>query len=148
MRDDQDGRAVVVKIPEEVHDRLAGVRVEIARRLVGEDDRWAVDERPRDGHPLLLSARQFRRPVLEAVPKPDAFEGLVGAEAPLKGADVFIIANAETVMTQTSAQLMKDAFPKVPVRRKLGKNETLLSMEKARRVLGYKPEYSWRKEVE
>ncbi len=69
-------------------------------------------------------------------------------EAPLKGADVFIIANADTVMTQSSAQLMKDAFPKVPVKKKLGKNETLLSMEKARRVLGYKPQYGWRKEVE
>jgi nucleoside-diphosphate-sugar epimerase len=69
-------------------------------------------------------------------------------EAPLKGADVFIIANAETVMTQSSAQLMKDAFPDVPVKKKLTKNETLLSMEKAKRVLGYKPQHSWRKEVE
>jgi nucleoside-diphosphate-sugar epimerase len=69
-------------------------------------------------------------------------------EAPLKGADVFIIANAETVMTQSSAQLMKDAFPDVPVKKKLGANETLLSIEKAKRILGYRPEYSWRKEVE
>jgi nucleoside-diphosphate-sugar epimerase len=66
-------------------------------------------------------------------------------EAPLKGADVFIIANAETVMTQSSSQLMADAFPDVPVKKKLGKNETLLSIEKAKRVLGYKPQYSWRK---
>ena len=66
-------------------------------------------------------------------------------EAPLKGADGFIIANAETVMTQSSSQLMADAFPDVPVKKKLGKNETLLSIEKAKRVLGYKPQYSWRK---
>jgi nucleoside-diphosphate-sugar epimerase len=66
-------------------------------------------------------------------------------EAPLKGADVFIIANAETVMTRSSAQLMKDAFPDVSVKRKLGKNETLLSVEKAKRVLGYKPQHSWSK---
>src|ERR1039457_3162893 len=66
-------------------------------------------------------------------------------EAPLKGADVFIIANAETVMTRSSAQLMAEAFPNLPVKRKLGKNETLLSVEKAKRVLGYKPQHSWSK---
>jgi nucleoside-diphosphate-sugar epimerase len=66
-------------------------------------------------------------------------------EAPLKGADVFIIANAETVMTQPSAQLMADAFPDVAMKKKLGTNETLLSIEKAKRVLGYKPEHGWRK---
>jgi nucleoside-diphosphate-sugar epimerase len=66
-------------------------------------------------------------------------------EAPLKGADVFIIANAETVMTQSSAQLMADKFPGVPIKGKLGTNETLLSIKKAKRVLGYKPEFGWRK---
>jgi nucleoside-diphosphate-sugar epimerase len=65
-------------------------------------------------------------------------------EAPLKGADAFIIANADTVMTRSSSELMAEAFPKVPVKKKLKENETLLSMEKAKRVLGYKPQYSWR----
>jgi nucleoside-diphosphate-sugar epimerase len=69
-------------------------------------------------------------------------------EAPLKGADVFIIANAETVMTQSSTQLMKDAFPDVLVKKKLKANETRLSIEKAKRILGYKPQHSWSKEVE
>src|ERR1017187_887977 len=69
-------------------------------------------------------------------------------EAPLKGADVFIIANADSVMTRSSSELMAEAFPKVLVKKKLKANETLLSMEKAKRVLGYKPQYSWRKEVE
>ena len=68
-------------------------------------------------------------------------------EVPLKGADVFIIANAETVMTRSSAQLMADVFPGVPVKKKLGANETLLSIEKAKRVLGYKPQHSWHKAV-
>ena len=69
-------------------------------------------------------------------------------EAPLTGADGFIIANAETVMKRSSEQLMADVFPGVPVKKKLGANETLLSIEKAKRVLGYQPEHSWRKEVE
>jgi nucleoside-diphosphate-sugar epimerase len=66
-------------------------------------------------------------------------------EAPLKGADVFIIANADTVMTQSSAQLMAGSFPGVPIKEKLAANETLLSIEKAKRVLGYKPEFGWRR---
>jgi nucleoside-diphosphate-sugar epimerase len=60
------------------------------------------------------------------------------------GAEIFIIANADTVMSTPSAQLMADVFPDVPVRTQLGTHETLLSIEKARRVLGYEPEHSWR----
>ena len=67
-------------------------------------------------------------------------------EAKVKGADVFIIANADTVMERGSEDLMKQVFPKVPLKKQLGRNETLLSIDKARRVLGYEPEYSWRTE--
>jgi nucleoside-diphosphate-sugar epimerase len=65
-------------------------------------------------------------------------------EADLKGAEVFIIANAETVMTRPNDELLNEEFPKVPRKRAFGPNETLLSIEKARRVLGYAPRYSWR----
>jgi nucleoside-diphosphate-sugar epimerase len=68
-------------------------------------------------------------------------------EAPLKGAEVFIIANAETVMSRPNAELMAEAFPGVPLKEGLGLNETLLSIEKARRLLGYEPQYGWRSEV-
>ena len=40
-------------------------------------------------------------------------------ESKIKGAEVFIIANAETVMTRGSA-LMADVFPRVEVRKELG----------------------------
>jgi nucleoside-diphosphate-sugar epimerase len=63
------------------------------------------------------------------------------------GMDVFIIANADTVMSRSSADLMAEVFPGVPVRKALGTNETLLSIDKARRVLGYEPRHSWRDEV-
>ena len=66
-------------------------------------------------------------------------------EAPLKGFSAFIIANAETVMSRPTAQLIAECFPGVPIQKELGPNETLLSIEKARRVLGYEPLYSWRK---
>lgn len=63
------------------------------------------------------------------------------------GMDVFIIANADTVMSRSSADLLAEVFPDVPVRKTLGEHETLLSIDKARRVLGYEPRHSWRDEV-
>jgi nucleoside-diphosphate-sugar epimerase len=60
------------------------------------------------------------------------------------GVEVFVIANADTVMSRSSAELAAEVFPDVPVTRALGEHETLLSIEKARRVLGYAPAHSWR----
>src|SRR5690349_18579872 len=60
------------------------------------------------------------------------------------GVEVFVIANADTVMSRSSAALAAEVFPGVPVTRELGEHETLLSIDKARRLLGYEPEFSWR----
>jgi nucleoside-diphosphate-sugar epimerase len=60
------------------------------------------------------------------------------------GTEVFIIANADTVMSRRSVDLVADLFPGVEVRRALGDHETQLSIEKARRLLGYEPQHSWR----
>jgi UDP-glucose 4-epimerase len=60
------------------------------------------------------------------------------------GAEVFIIANADTVMQRSSAALMAEVFSDVEVHGELGEHETLLSIAKARRVLGYSPQHSWR----
>ena len=60
------------------------------------------------------------------------------------GYDVFIIANADTCMTTPSAELAAAVFPDVPMTRPVEGTETLLSIDKARRVLGYEPEHSWR----
>ena len=65
-------------------------------------------------------------------------------ESSLKGADVFVIANAETVMNRSNETLLSEFFPSVPHKRSFSPNETLLSIEKARRVLGYEPRYGWR----
>jgi len=59
------------------------------------------------------------------------------------GVDVFVIANADTVMSRSSAELAAEVFPGVELRTELGRNETLLSIDKARRVLGYEPVHSW-----
>jgi nucleoside-diphosphate-sugar epimerase len=60
------------------------------------------------------------------------------------GFEAFIIANADTVMSRSSASLAAEVFPGVPVVKDLGEHETLLSIGKARRLLGYDPAHSWR----
>ncbi|GAA1816025.1 NAD(P)-dependent oxidoreductase [Luedemannella flava] len=60
------------------------------------------------------------------------------------GLEIFLIANADTVMSRPTAELARTVFPDVPVTRELGTHETLLSIDKARRLLGYEPRHSWR----
>lgn len=67
--------------------------------------------------------------------------------AEVAGADNFIIAAADTVMNRPSRELMSEIYPSVPLREGTGEYETLLSIGKARRVLGYEPEHSWRTAV-
>ena len=62
----------------------------------------------------------------------------------LAGAEVFIVAAADTVMNRPSAELMAEVYPGVEIRGELGEFETLLSIGKARRLLGYEPAWSWR----
>jgi nucleoside-diphosphate-sugar epimerase len=68
-------------------------------------------------------------------------------DADLPGADVFIIANSDTVMSRPTDALLAEVFPDVPHTRPLGPTETLLAIDKARRILGYEPQHSWRNEV-
>lgn len=60
------------------------------------------------------------------------------------GKDVFLVANADTVMSRSSAELAAEVFPDVPRRKELDGTETLLSIDKAKRVLGFEPQHSWR----
>lgn len=68
----------------------------------------------------------------------------LGLEATIQGAEVFIIAAADTVMQQKNHELMARVFPHVPLREGTGDFETLLAIDKARQQLGYAPQYSWR----
>lgn len=81
----------------------------------------------------------------------DARDGALAVERALAhnipGADVFVIANADTVMTRPSASLMAKVFPDVTVTKELSEHETLLSIDKARRVLGFEPSHTWRDHV-
>jgi nucleoside-diphosphate-sugar epimerase len=63
------------------------------------------------------------------------------------GKDVFVIAAADTVMSTSSTELAAGSYPDVPITRTLGEHETLLGIDKARRVLGFVPSHSWRDHV-
>jgi nucleoside-diphosphate-sugar epimerase len=65
-------------------------------------------------------------------------------EADIDGADSFIIAAGDTVMRTPSRELMQNVFPGVELRGDVEGNTTLLDISKARRVLGYDPQFSWR----
>ena len=59
------------------------------------------------------------------------------------GYETYIIAAADTVMRRDSAELMSAEFADVPLSRPLVGRETLLSIDAARRDLGYSPSHSW-----
>jgi nucleoside-diphosphate-sugar epimerase len=65
-------------------------------------------------------------------------------EADIRGADSFIIAAADTVMKRPSRELMAEVFPGVPVADRVQGTDTLLDIAKARSLLGYAPQFSWR----
>jgi nucleoside-diphosphate-sugar epimerase len=60
------------------------------------------------------------------------------------GFDRFVIASPDSVMTRPNADLLDEVFPGVERRGEIGEHTTLLSIDKARRILGYTPEFSWR----
>lgn len=64
--------------------------------------------------------------------------------ADLEGAHSFVIAAADTLMEATNAQLLADQFPGLPLTREVGEHETLLAIDRARDLLGYAPQHSWR----
>lgn len=68
-------------------------------------------------------------------------------EADFKGFEPFIVANDDTVMSRPNKELLAEQFPDVPHKREFGPNETLLSVDKAKKILGYSPEHSWRDHV-
>ncbi|HSM45604.1 MAG TPA: NAD(P)-dependent oxidoreductase [Acidimicrobiia bacterium] len=71
----------------------------------------------------------------------------LGIEADLSGAPVCIIAAADTVMNRTSAELMAEVYPDVPLRRPLEGRETLLAIDRARGLIGYAPQHSWEDQI-
>ena len=87
--DDDDGGAGAVDPVEHLHDPDRGARVEVAGRLVGEQQRRMVDEGAGDREPLLLAAGELVGEVRDLVGEADEAErvGDLPADLRARGAD-------------------------------------------------------------
>ena len=75
MRDHHNGeRLGAVEVAQKGHDLLAVAAVEVAGRLVGEQDARVIDEGAGNGGPLHFAARQLIWPMADSVRKTDAVE--------------------------------------------------------------------------
>ena len=67
MRHEHDRRlSAPIDVDQKVDDLVAGAGVEIPGRLVRQENRGLVRQRPRDRDALLLAARELRRVVMAA----------------------------------------------------------------------------------
>jgi len=83
---DDDGSVLgAVHSGEEVDDRRPRVRIEIAGRLVGQQEGRIAHESPGRGHALLLAPGQGSRSVLQAVGQAHPVQNGSGALLPLGG---------------------------------------------------------------
>jgi hypothetical protein len=67
--EDDSDPLFLVQLSKYAQHLLAGRGVQVARRLIGEEKVWAVDQGPGYGHSLLLSAGKLRGLLLEMVPQ-------------------------------------------------------------------------------
>jgi UDP-glucose 4-epimerase len=76
----------------------------------------------------------------------DAAQACVkGLEADISGAHVMTIAAADTTMPQTNAELVAAAYPGCTIKPGTGDHDTLIGIDKARELIGYDPEWTWRR---
>jgi nucleoside-diphosphate-sugar epimerase len=60
------------------------------------------------------------------------------------GYEVFNVANADMSVAATTQEVRERFYDGVEVRREMGRDETFYAIDKARDLLGYEPEHSWR----
>src|SRR5207302_8929596 len=82
-----NGQALVVQALKHFHDLDRSAAVQVARRLVGQQNRRPVHQRSRDRHTLLLSARHLRRKMFGAVGQSNHLERFRGSSVALLFAD-------------------------------------------------------------
>ncbi|CAN5295049.1 hypothetical protein BH23CHL9_BH23CHL9_07060 [soil metagenome] len=68
MGDEHDGLAQSIgRVPQQVKDFRSGRLVEVAVRLIGQEDGWSGGQRACQRHPLLLAGAQLVRAMLRLV---------------------------------------------------------------------------------
>ncbi|MFX3675242.1 MAG: NAD-dependent epimerase/dehydratase family protein [Paenisporosarcina sp.] len=60
------------------------------------------------------------------------------------GNQIFHITAPDTIMPDLSQDLVNRFFPNVTLKRPVEGNETLMAIDKAKKILGYEPLYTWR----
>ena len=79
----------------------------------------------------------------------DARDAAVAArlslESDITTAETFIIAAEDTIMNTPNQKIIDTVFPGTPLTEGTGEFETLISIEKAKKLLGFQPQYTWRK---
>jgi len=78
-----DHKPVLRHFPQQLHNLDAGVAVQSAGRFIGQENIRVVDQRPRDGHALHLSAGHLARLFMELISQPDLCQGVLSAFSPL-----------------------------------------------------------------
>lgn len=86
MRDeDACGIRALDAVAQQAKDLGGALRVEIAGRLVGENESWSMNERAGDGNALHLAPREFARSRLTPTGKPHVTQRGFDARLPLGG---------------------------------------------------------------
>ena len=60
------------------------------------------------------------------------------------GYQVFNVANADLSVAATSQEIRDLFYDRIEVRREMGRDETFFAIDKARAMLGFEPQHSWR----
>ena len=80
--DHDDGGAPPVQLREQLHDLVAVARVQVAGRLVGDDDGSPGGDGPGDGGALALPAGELLHPLGGLAPQADEVERPPGGQQP------------------------------------------------------------------
>lgn len=71
---------------------------------------------------------------------------LKSLEVEWKGHEAFFICASDTSSAVPTMELVKAVYPDVPLKRELQGYEGLFDLNKAKRLLGWQPKYSWRQQ--
>src|SRR5262249_13643312 len=66
-------------------------------------------------------------------------------ESSITGAEVMTIAAPDTIMRQPNTELIAAAFPGCTLKPGTGAHDTLISIARARKLIGYDPKWTWRR---
>ena len=95
--------------------------------------------------PFLADASLRRRNIFAYIDTRDLGQMVLRAlEVDGLGFEIFNVAGADMSVAATTREVIDTFYAGVEVRREMGRDETFYSIDKARDLLGYAPQHSWR----